>query len=48
MVATRETGDSLRPLRGLANFYVAFSWGLRPRLYACTCSAGYVQRGQCS
>jgi hypothetical protein len=31
-----------RPLRGLRHFYRgSVSWGLRPRLYAVACSAGF-------
>jgi hypothetical protein len=35
-------GRSVARLAGFEN-YGALTWGSRPRLYACTCSAGFVQ-----
>ena len=35
-----ERALGCRPLRGLETFFLIFSWGLRPRLYAVTCFAG--------
>jgi hypothetical protein len=39
----RETGDSAAArFHGLTPFFLRRSWGLRPRLYAYACFAGYV------